>query len=196
MKDTILEIDTEKELQNIIARLYGLPNQIASPKILMSATNSAAREVQEQLLKGAKEKYAVSREKIWEDKKQGAPKVITARASDPSAVIRSRGPMQEIMAFMTRPNTETGAAAAKVLNSGSMKPLEKGDLKAFLARFKSGHVAIVQREGRERLPVKKLLSPAVPHMLGNEEVREQAEGIAYATLQKEIQKRIDKLNLK
>ena len=74
-----------------------------------------------------------------------------------------------------------------------MKPLEMGDLKAFVTKFASGHVAIVQRKGAERLPVKKLLSPAVPLMLGNETVRNQAEVLAYEILQGEIDKRIQKV---
>lgn len=101
--------------------------------------------------------------------------------------------MQEIMAFMTRPNQGSGAAAAQVLASGSMKPLEVDGLKAFATRFASGHVAIVQRKGADRLPIKKLLSPAVPHMLGNETVRSKAEALAYEALQAEIDKRIQKV---
>jgi hypothetical protein len=41
--------------------------------------------------------------------------------------------------------------------------------------------------------IKKLLSPAVPFMLGNETVRGQAEALAYETLQAEIDKRIAKV---
>ncbi len=100
--------------------------------------------------------------------------------------------MQDIMTFMTKPNTKTGAAAAQVLASGGMKPLEMDGLKAFVTKFASGHVAIVQRKGADSLPVKKLLSPAVPFMLGNETVRGQAEALAYKTLQDEIDKRIQK----
>ena len=109
------------------------------------------------------------------------------------AAVLAKGPMRDIMDFMTQPNTDTAAAAAKVLNSGAMKPLEAGGLKAFITTFRSGHTAIVQRRGAERLPVKKLLSPAVPHMMGNEEVRAEAEALAYETLQREIGKRIEQL---
>ena len=42
------------------------------------------------------------------------------------------------------------------------------NFEAFVAKFKSGHVSIVQRKGPERLPVKKLLSPSIPKMIGNE----------------------------
>lgn len=210
-ENTVLVIDTDKEIAAIIAKLNKLPDQIAAPSILKNAINATARKVRKQITKDAAGQYAIKDKSILKKEDQGAPKVFTASAADLTATIRSRGPMQDIMAFMTRPNSETGAAAAQVLQSGSMKPLEAGKLKAFVATFASGHTAIVQRHppgkyssGRETrasrygdyadmTKVKKLLSPAVPHMLGNEEVMAQAERLTYDTLQAEIQKRIDKV---
>ncbi len=84
---------------------------------------------------------------------------------------------------------------AQVLASGTLKDLEINGLKAFLTTFASGHRAIVQRGGPERYPVKKLLSPSVPHMLGKEAVLSRATDQTYALLQAEIQRRVDKLNL-
>lgn len=191
--EAMIRIDVEGELQKIIQQLNSLPDQIAAPNILKNAINSTARKVRKQLVKDAKGEYAIKDATILKDESQGAPKVLTATTANMSAAIRSRGPMQDIMAFMTRPNTKTGAAAAQVLASGGMKPLEMGGLKAFVTKFASGHVAIVQRKGADRLPVKKLLSPAVPFMLGNETVREKAETLAYETLQSEIDKRIQKV---
>lgn len=191
--EAMIRIDVEGELEKIIQRLNRLPDQIAAPNILKNAINSTARKVRKQLVKDAKGEYAVKNTKALKDESQGGPKVLTATTANMSAAIQSRGPMQDIMAFMTRPNTKTGAAAARVLASGGMKPLEMGDLKAFVTKFASGHVAIVQRKGAERLPVKKLLSPAVPLMLGNETVRNQAEVLAYEILQGEIDKRIQKV---
>lgn len=191
--EAMIRIDVEGELQKIIQQLNSLPDQIAAPNILKNAINSTARKVRKQLVKDAKGEYAIKDTTILKDESQGAPKVLTATTANMSAAVRSRGPMQDIMAFMTRPNTKTGAAAAQVLASGGMKPLEMGGLKAFVTKFASGHVAIVQRKGADRLPVKKLLSPAVPFMLGNETVREKAETLAYETLQSEIDKRIQKV---
>ena len=191
--EAMIRIDVEGELEKIIQRLNRLPDQIAAPNILKNAINSTARKVRKQLVKDAKGEYAVKNTKALKDESQGGPKVLTATTANMSAAIQSRGPMQDIMAFMTRPNTKTGAAAARVLASGGMKPLEMGDLKAFVTKFASGHVAVVQRKGAERLPVKKLLSPAVPLMLGNETVRNQAEVLAYEILQGEIDKRIQKV---
>lgn len=191
--EAMIHIDVEGELEKIIQRLNSLQDQIAAPNILKNAINSTARKVRKQLVKDAKGEYAIKDTKALKDESQGGPKVLTATTANMSAAIRSKGPMQDIMAFMTRPNSKTGAAAAQVLASGSMKPLEMDGLKAFVTKFASGHVAIVQRKGAERLPVKKLLSPAVPFMLGNETVREKAEALAYETLQGEIDKRIQKV---
>lgn len=206
-----IRIDVEEELKKIISQLGTLQAQIAAPNILKNALNATARKVRKQIVKDAKGEYAIKNSKILKDESQGAPKVLTATAANMSAAIRSRGPMQDIMAFMTRPNQGTGAAAAQVLASSSMKPLEAGGLKAFVATFASGHTAIVQRHppgeysdgknaraakygaGADMTKLKKLLGPAVPHMLGNETVREQAEALTYATLEQEIQKRIDKV---
>ena len=191
--EAMIHIDVEGELEKIIQRLNSLQDQIAAPNILKNAINSTARKVRKQLVKDAKGEYAIKDTKALKDESQGGPKVLTATTANMSAAIRSKGPMQDIMAFMTRPNSKTGAAAAQVLASGSMKPLEMDGLKAFVTKFASGHVAIVQRKGAERLPVKKLLSPAVPFMLGNETVSEKAEALAYETLQGEIDKRIQKV---
>lgn len=188
-EESILQIDTDEELAKIMAKLDGLPQMLGAPKILKNALNSTARKVRQQIIKDSKGRYALKQEKAL----QSESKILSASASTLEATVLSKGPMRDIMDFMTQPNTKTGAAAAKVLNESSMKPLEAGDLKAFITTFRSGHTAIVQRRGAERLPVKKLLSPAVPHMMGNEEVRAQAEAMAYANLQREIEKRIEQV---
>lgn len=206
----MIQIDTDAELQKIISQLSSLPDQIAAPKILTNAINATARKVRKQITKDAQGEYAIKDKKVLKDESQGAPKVINANQATMTATIRSKGPMLDIMAFLTKPNTATGAAAAQVLNSGTMKTLEAGSLKAFVATFASGHTAIVQRHppaeystgrsdragkyggGADMTKIKKMLSPAVPFMLGNEEVRKKAEVLTYDTLHAEIQKRVDK----
>lgn len=215
MSEEIIRIDIESELQRVIGQLHSLPDQVASPKLLKNALNAAARKVRKQIVRDARGEYAIKRREVLRDKSEGGPEVLTASASNLSAAIRSRGPMQDIMTFMTRPNTATGAAAARVLSSGSLKPLEIHGLKAFVTTFSNGHVAIVQRAPPQRYSdaksrgnrikhygpkadmtkIKKLLSPSVPHMLNNEAVRGPAEDMTYELLQAEIQKRIDRIKL-
>ena len=186
---SILRIDTDEELARVMRQLKTLPQQLGAPNVLKNALNSTARKVRRQIIKDSKGRYALKEKKAL----QSESKILSASASTLEAAVLAKGPMRDIMDFMTQPNTDTAAAAAKVLNSGAMKPLEAGGLKAFITTFRSGHTAIVQRRGAERLPVKKLLSPAVPHMMGNEEVRAEAEALAYEPLQRDIGKRIEQL---
>lgn len=215
MNEEIIRVDIESELQRVIGQLHSLPDQIAAPKLLKNALNATARKVRKQMVRDVQGKYAIKKRKVLRDKSEGGPEVLTASTSKLSAAIRSRGPMQDIMTFMTRPNTTTGAAAARVLSSGSLRPLEIHGLKAFVTTFSNGHVAIVQRAPPQRYSdaksrssrikrygakadmtkIRKLLSPSVPHMLDNEAVRGRAEEQTYALLQAEIQKRIDQINL-
>ncbi|MGI6027888.1 MAG: hypothetical protein ACOX81_00580 [Candidatus Heteroscillospira sp.] len=192
-KETLLQIDTDQELAKIIQKMNTLHDQLAAPDIFRKALNAAGRKVRKQMVADAKEQYAIKDTKALKDKAKGAPEFLSASTSNLTARIRARGPMQDIMAFMTRPNTKTGAAAAKVLNSSAMKELQIENLKAFVATFASGHTAIVQRRGPERLPVKKLLSPSVPHLLNNEKVRAKAAEMTYDILQQEIEKQIAKV---
>ncbi len=206
----ILEVDVDEELIKIMRKMVLLRDQLSSPKTLATALNAAGRKVRKQIVADTKEQYAIKNKKILSDKNEGAPRLFNASASKLVAEIRSKGPMQDIMSFMTTPNSETGAAAAKVLSSSSMKSLEYNGIKAFVTQFASGHVAIVQRDptgkystgaaariakygpGADMAKVKKLLSPAVPHLLANEEVRSKAEAMTYEYLQEEIRQRIEK----
>ena len=189
----ILVIDADGEIEKIIQRLDKFKDRLGAPDILQKAVKTTAQKVRRQIIKDAKEHSALTDESGLKNRSNGAPKVSSSKGAEISSTIISKGPMQDIMAFLTQPNTKTGAAAAQVLNDSAPKKLEKGDLKAFVTRFASGHVAIVQRKGPERLPVKKLLSPAVPHMLGNDIVRAKATAMAYDLLQAEIEKHIAKV---
>lgn len=88
----------------------------------------------------------------------------------------------------------TDAARGKVLKASGLKSLQKGNLKAFITKFGSGHVSVVQRKGTSRLPLKKLLSPSIPTMVGNEaKVYGIVKPNIEKNLQKNIQKQIDKI---
>ena len=45
----------------------------------------------------------------------------------------------------------------------------KNGIKAFVTRFRNGHVSVAQRRTKKRLPIKVLFSTSIPHMIGNEE---------------------------
>lgn len=156
--------DTSKRLDYIAKQLGEFKDQ--APKVLKNAINDTARKSKKLLAAEAKSKYTV--------KNAGFTKALqmkNATAKTLSAKIESRGTPLQLSRFKVSPaspNTVAKSTKAKVYSENSMKPLKKGDINAFVTRFKSGHVAVAQREGKERYPIRILYSMSVPMMIGNE----------------------------
>lgn len=199
-------VDVDEGLEKILRSLQKLPDQLAAPQVLQKALNTTARKARTRLVKEAGKRYALSKPEVLKTESK-----VENSTSDTSATIISKGSMRDIMDFLTQPNSDTAAAAAQVLNSSSMSPLESNGMKAFVARFASGHTAIVQRQagkqytsagasaraekygrGVDMTKIKKLLSPAVPQMLGNAEGVEAAQALVIELLDKELDKQIEK----
>ena len=189
MSESVIQIDEQAEIQKIIRQLNTLPNQLKAPGVLASAINATANEMKRKIGQRTRKRYAISDKKILTDRKRGGMYLERAKGADTSATLISRGGMVEIMAYMTRRNTETTAAMLKVLNESAMTALEVDGRKAFEATFQSGHTAIVQRVGRARLPVKSLMAPAVPMLYGK--TYEEATQDYYSILQKHIQREVE-----
>ena len=191
MSESVIQIDTQAEIEKIIRQLDTLPNRLKAPSVLAAAINAAANEMKRKIGQKTRKRYAISDKKILTDRKQGGMYLERAKGSTTSAALISRGGMVEVMAYMTRRNTETTAAMLKVLNESAMTALEVDGRKAFEATFQSGHTAIVQRVGRARLPVKSLMAPAVPMLYGK--TYEEATQDYYSILQKHIQREVERV---
>lgn len=147
MSESVIQIDTQAEIEKIVRQLDTLPNRLKAPSVLAAAINAAANEMKRKIGQKTRKRYAISDKKILTDRKQGGMYLERAKGSTTSAAPISRGGMVEVMAYMTRQNTETTAAMLKVLNESAMTALEVDGRKAFEATFQSGHTAIVQRVG-------------------------------------------------
>ena len=187
----VLQIDIDREIQKILRQLNDLPNQLKAPDVLARALNLTANEMKRKMGQRARKRYAITDDRILKEKSRGAMYLEKATGTDPAATLISRGGMLDVMAYMTRKNDSATAAMLKVLNDSQLTALELNGRKAFETTFKSGHTAIVQRQTADRLPVKKLLAPAVPHLYGKS--YEEAEMDYYAILQKHIQKQVEKV---
>ena len=191
MSESVIQIDTQAEIEKIIRKLDTLPNRLKAPSVLAAAINAAANEMKRKIGQRTRKRYAISDKRILTDRKRGGMYLERAKGADTSATLISRGGMVEVMAYMTRRNTETTAAMLKVLNESAMTALEVDGRKAFEATFQSGHTAIVQRMGRARLPVKSLMAPAVPMLYGK--TYEEATQDYYSILQKHIQREVERV---
>lgn len=149
-----------------------------APIVLKRAVNQTAKGAVKKLSNKARDVYTL---KGGGSKFRKEMTVNGATTGSPEAVIQSRGEAKEMLDFKVSPTrlAITGKRPkeykGKVYRNSGMTALE-GETKAFITAFKSGHKAVVERvpgrmmssnPGKEFL--RKLLSPSVPQMIGNEE---------------------------
>ncbi len=192
---SMLLIDLNSYYEEVAETLGELKGE--TEKVLRSALSNTSRRVRKQVTKEAASRYAYQDDSVWKATNAGALKLKAGTRQDRFYTkLTSEGPMSELVDFMVAPNayapsSRPDAHKAKVLSSGALKIL--GDKpKPFIARFKSGHIAVVQRKTDKRLPVKKLLSPSVPSMVKNAGLQETAAELIQSELPIQIQKAIQR----
>lgn len=169
--------------------------------ILKKAINATAKTARKKFANTAKEKYAL--------KTAGFNKSMTVKNATVSrleANILSKGEAIELGKFKASPfryatgNNRPKEVKAKVLTTSTMKALINGNTKAFVAKFRSGHIAIVERDSNKKMKsdpkkaaLRKLLSPSIPQMLGNEKrvygiIEPEIEEILVQNIRAEVSK--------
>ena len=193
MSMLIVDLDAfTEEVENMLGDLKD-----ETPKVLRSALSTTARKVRKQVVDEAKSRYAYQDSGAWANSNKGAIKLKAKTKRDAFYTrLFSTGPMNELLDFMVSPDSyaprsRPDAYRAKVLSSGALQVL--GDTpKPFITKFKSGHIAVVQRKGKKRLPVKSLLSPSVPSMVQNAGFIETAQELMATELPVQIRKAVQR----
>lgn len=185
----MIEINYDQTmLEQVERRLGRMKNE--APKALKIAINQTAKQARKDLAIEAQKTYTI---KIGRFNK--AMKIKNASSSRLEATIKATGKVMGLKDFKVSPATmQTGAnrpdiLKAKVLKAGRMKSLEMGNLKAFITKFSSGHLAVAQRRGKKRLPIKTLSTNSIPIMLGNEK---RVYGIVEPNIKKNLKDNVKK----
>lgn len=161
-----------------------------APTVLRNALNDTAKKAEKKLAKKAQETYAVKTGSFT-----GAGTLKRATLGKLEAEIHYSGSTLELKKFKVSPaGVRTGSSRpeivkAKVLKSSGMKGLVKGDIKAFVAQMGNKHVGVMQRKGKERLPIKGLYSNSIPKMIGNEK---RVYGIIKPEIGSDLQEAVNK----
>lgn len=188
-----------------------------APTVLKQALNATAKDARTLLADKAKDVYVIQKSRF-----NKAMSIKNASAVRMEAIIRTTGEALETIDFKTSSKSPAyggkGAPGVKaqVKRGSSMKELNRGGVKAFITRFESDHVALVQRVigkyykiknvGKrvkkygmhaDITKLKKLLSLSIPQMVGNEkevygEVKPQIAELLDANIRKYIDKTISK----
>ena len=173
-----------------------------TPQVLRNAVNDTAKQARKLLATEGQKTYVIKNGAF-----NRAMKIKRASAAKPTAIIRATGAVTELKDFKVTPAKAYNTAGlgdadrvgkfgyrGKVLKRSSLKPLRGGaDSQAFIATMRSGHTSVFRRTGESRLPIKKLLSPSIPTMLGNEKrvygvVSPEINNMLQANIQKHIAK--------
>lgn len=185
-----LRLDLDAQMRDLSARLGQFRSE--APRAMANAMNKTARRIRRKITQDAKGRY-VLRDKTRLNATQ--VKLSNARPSQLTASMFAKGEMQELLDFMVseRPvGVNQTRYFASVLKSSALKAFDK-DPRPFLATFQSGHTAIVVRKGKKRFPLEKLLSPAVPHMLNNPRIAQEAREMMADLLPQTISQEIERI---
>lgn len=185
----MIKVDIQSiTLKDIEKKLDNLSNK--SPEVLKNSINDTAKQARKQISLQAQKTYVMKTGRF-----NKAMKIKNASKTKLEAIIGATGSVTELKDFKVSPakvapkDNKPDVVKGKGLKQSSMKKLQKGDLKAFVARFANGHVSVVQRRTDKRFPLKKFLSPSLPKMLGNEE---KVYGIVQPDIYKNLQDNIEK----
>lgn len=173
--------------------------------VLKAAINNTAKQTVVLLTDEANRKYHIAKSRV--KKTMTTKKATTGKLE---AIVTSSEPVNELYDFKVSPRTYVrgggvpGGYKGNVRRDKSaskliLKPGARGDqYKAFVVRYKSGHITVGQRVPGKRMKsdskkefVKTLLSPSTPNMLGYEQgVYGVVEPQMYDMLQQNIQTQI------
>lgn len=175
--------------------------------VLRAAINATAKQTVALLTEEANREYYISKAKV-----RKTLSVRNATVATLAATVTSAESVNELYDFKVSPrtyvrgggvvggykgNVRRDRAAANLV----LRPGAGGDqYKAFIVKYRSGHVTVGQRVPGKRMKsnpdkefVKSLLSPATPNMLGYEEgVYGVVEPQMYDMLQQSIQEQIQR----
>lgn len=195
----MIEVSYDQDLLDKIKRRLGRM-QGEAPKVLRNAVNQTAKQARRGLAEEAQRTYTVK--KVGFNKEM---RIRRASTGSPEAVITAEGSPLPLKDFYF--SRSGGQIRVKVLRAGSLEPLEKGGIRAFVNNIaKKGqtrkrdtrkgrkgsavrHIAIAQREGRERLHIHERFSNSIPMMIGNED---RVYGVMEPRIQDMLQANIDR----
>ncbi|GIO33121.1 hypothetical protein J2TS6_42620 [Paenibacillus albilobatus] len=156
------------------------------PRAVNAAINRAGQMVKTEATRQVRETYTVKAKSVNEQ--------IQIRRSSPSTLslrLSSKGGNLPLIRFKTSPS-KPPAKQPRVLKAEVKKGVRKPIKGAFVTQV-GGHVGVLKRVGRARLPIKELYGPAVPVMLDNEEIRDKLEQVARRSLEDRLEHEMRRL---
>lgn len=182
----MIEIDSS-ELEKAAKLLEGIPG--AADKATKSAIAKSIRGARKDAADKAKERYTIRPMYIT--------RTLKLHYATNGAVLESSGPVNDLAYFKHTPKSvpKKRPPAGQYLYSQVVKGEGGTIAHAFLAKMRSGHVGVFQREGHgassQSLPIEKMSGPSTPQMLGSPTVREYIEQRAQDRLGRALEQEVN-----
>lgn len=157
-----------------------------APDAMTRALNRAVEAARTAAVREIRQDYVIKAKEA-----RGTMRIVKASKRTLSAELRSRGHLIPLDHFRYKPKQPRPKNPPKALQVQVKKTGYKDLLHAFVADINGPK--IWQRVGKSRLPIRRLMGPAVPQMLGQENVRAKVLEKALGTYKKRLDHEINRI---
>ncbi|MBP2654247.1 MAG: hypothetical protein H6Q73_1816 [Firmicutes bacterium] len=173
-----------------IAKAHVLLSHIenGASKAISAALNRTVDGVKTDVTRKVAETYDIKAKDVRASLKAQKSTMATLNAS-----VSGKGSPIPLIKFRVTPNKLGQQRTGTVLRASAKRSGGKPIPGAFLAQFKSAHIGVMQRVGKNRLPVKELYGPAVPQMMSENKVRQYVMDGANDRFEKRLDHEIERL---
>lgn len=179
----MITIDADK-IKEVEEQLGSFRNK--APSAIARALNRAAQNARTNAVKKAREGYQIKASDI-----RSTIKITSANKNTLGALVKSTGERIPLIKFKVSPKDPRPKNPPKMLKAAVKKTGLKGVVGAFVADINGNKV--FQRTGKSRLPITQLFGPAVPQMLGSQDVRTFVESEAAKVFDQRLDHEISRI---
>lgn len=178
---------TNEQIERVNLILSGVPNGVE--KALKSVIQRANNTVRAEAIKGISEVYAITRQNIRAETTIN----VRTKQSDGGIIgtVSFAGYKIPLYRFNVSPTlpVQHAIVSAAVMKDNGRTPFEQ----AFIAKMKSGHTGMFERDGTARLPITEFMGPSTAQMAANSVVLEQVEEKAQTVVNNRIEHEITRI---
>ena len=177
---------TNEQIERVNLILSGVPNGVE--KALKSVIQRANNTVRAEAIKVISEVYAITRQNI---RAETTINVRTKKRRRHCRAVSFAGYKIPLYRFNVSPTlpVQHATVSAAVMKDNGRTPFEQ----AFIAKMKSGHTGMFERDGTARLPITEFMGPSTAQMAANSVVLEQVEEKAQTVVNNRIEHEITRI---
>lgn len=153
-------------IPNLDSIMRMLPSEPKARTVLMRAINRSASAGRTQATKAVRKEYILKAGKV-----NASAKITKASAATLMAKIEWRGTQVNIAEFKTNPKRRP----TKRLKRQMAVSVKKGKTSTYKGAYVGTSGKVFRRTSKARLPVKPVLGPAIPQLMGADKVREDIQ---------------------